>query len=109
MAVNRIKRSNGSHDEERGPILSGLRMAVTDYKVWLLAGVIITKTSAAAVTSFIPTLVATFEYSKIQTLLMVAPPYVFAAIVAMSVSISSGRKAERYFRLVTPLVFGMAG
>lgn len=46
-----------------------------------------------SVTSFIPTLVTTFEYSKIKTLLLVAPPYVFAAIVAMSVSISSDKRA----------------
>lgn len=84
-------------------------MAVTDYKVWLLAGIVITKTSAAAVTSFIPTLVKTFGYSKIQSLLLVAPPYVFAAICAMSISISSDRRQERYCHLVIPLSFGMIG
>jgi len=61
------------------------------------------------VTSFIPTLVATFKYGKIQSLLMVAPPYVFAAIVAMCVSISSDRRSERYSHLVIPLAFGMVG
>lgn len=40
---------------------------------------------------------------------MVAPPYVFAAIVAMCVSISSDRRSERYSHLVIPLVFGMVG
>jgi MFS family permease len=84
-------------------------MAVTDYKVWLLAGIVITKTSAAAVTSFIPTLVKTFGYNKINTLLLVAPPYVFAAICAMCISISSDRRQERYCHLVIPLSFGMVG
>ena len=74
-----------------------------------LAGITLTKTSAAAVTSFIPTLVATFGFSKVQSLLMVAPPYVFAAIVAMAVSITSDKLSERYVHLVVPLVFGMVG
>lgn len=58
-------------------------------------------------TSFIPTLVATFKYGKIQSLLMVAPPYVFAAIVAMCVSISSDHHSKQYSHLVIPLAFGM--
>lgn len=109
IAVERLREVSGSNDEERGSLLSGVRMAVTDYKVWMLAGIVITKTSAAAVTSFIPTLVATFGKSKVQTLLLVAPPYVFAAIVAMCVSISSDILAERYTHLVVPLCFGMIG
>ncbi|KAH0159340.1 major facilitator superfamily transporter, partial [Aureobasidium melanogenum] len=72
-------------------------------------GIVITKTSAAAVTSFIPTLVKTFGYNKINSLLLVAPPYVFAAFCAMGISISSDRRQERYAHLVIPLAFGMIG
>jgi hypothetical protein len=50
---------------------------------------IITKTSAGAVTSFIPTLVATFGLPRIQTLLMVAPPYVIAAAISLAVGRNS--------------------
>jgi MFS family permease len=67
------------------------------------------KTSAAAVTSFIPTLVDTFGYNKVDSLLLTAPPYVFAAICAMSISISSDRRLERCGHLVVPLTFGMIG
>ncbi|ETS83455.1 hypothetical protein PFICI_05331 [Pestalotiopsis fici W106-1] len=109
IAKDRLHRHSGSQDEERGPVLRGVRLALADYKVWLLAAVVITKTTAAAVTSFVPTLVATFEFSSVQSLLMTAPPYVFAAIVAMAVSISSDRRAERYGHLVVPLAVGMVG
>ena len=37
LATGRLREGSGSHDEERGSLLSGLRMALTDYKVWLLA------------------------------------------------------------------------
>lgn len=109
VARDRLHRHSGFQDEERGPLLRGIRLALADYKVWLLTAVVITKTTAAAVTSFIPTLVATFEFSSVQSLLLTAPPYVFAAAVAMAVSISSDRHAERYFHLVGPLCIGMVG
>ncbi|KAI1844078.1 hypothetical protein JX266_009751 [Neoarthrinium moseri] len=109
IATHRLRKHSGSQDEERGPLLQGVKQAVADYKVWLLAAIVITKTTAAAVTSFIPTLVATFKFDSVKSLLMVAPPYVFASIVAMAVSISSDRLSERYFHLVLPLAVGMTG
>lgn len=109
IAMYRLRESSGSLDEKRGSLLSGLHMAVTDYKVWLLTAIMLMKTSAAAVVSFIPTLVATFNFSSVHSLLMVAPPYVFAAIISLGVSVSSDKLSERYFHLVLPLLFGMIG
>jgi MFS family permease len=109
VATHRLHKQSGSQDEERGPLLDGVRLAATDYKVWLLTAIVITKTSAAAVTSFIPTLVATFKFSSVQSLLMVAPPYVFATFVSLAVSILSDKLSERYFHLILPLAVGMAG
>jgi hypothetical protein len=109
VAVHRLRVHSGSVDEERGPLFRGLLMAVSDYKVWLLALIAVLKTSAGAVTSFIPTLVATFGYDRTQSLLMTAPPYVLAAFVSLGVAISSDRREERYFHLVSPLIFGMIG
>jgi len=61
------------------------------------------------VTSFIPTLVATFNYNRVDTLLLVAPPYVFATIIALAVSYSSDKRHERCFHIVVSIFFGMAG
>ncbi|TVY90080.1 MFS transporter [Lachnellula willkommii] len=99
IATKRLQYTSGSHDTERGSLFSGVKMAVMDYKV----------TSAGAVTSFIPTLVATFNYSRVDTLLLVAPPYVFATIIALAVSYSSDKRHERCFHIVVPIFFGMAG
>lgn len=110
IATRRLQISgSGSRDTEKGSVLHGLRLAVGDYKVWLLALVIITKTSAGAVTSFIPTLVKTFEYGKIETLLLVAPPYLFATAVALAVSFSSDKLGERSLHIVVPIFVAMAG
>lgn len=125
-----MRHPSGQLDEERGSALAGLRMAVTDYKTWLLAYVhpstqpqhtaatnttpspsliVITKTSAGAVTSFIPTIVATFGYSKVETLLLVAPPYVFATIAALTISYTSDKLGERAYHIIVPIFFAMAG
>jgi MFS family permease len=109
IATRRLETHSGSNDTERGSLLSGVRMAVLDYKVWCLALIIITKTSAGAVTSFIPTLVATLGYNQVNSLLLVAPPYVFATIVALAVSHSSDRMGERCYHIVIPIFFGMVG
>ncbi|KID74578.1 MFS transporter prlL [Metarhizium brunneum] len=109
VAMHRLRVHSGSVDEEKGSVLQGLRMALLDYKVWLLTLIVILKTSAAAVTAFIPTLVATFNFGKIESLLMTAPPYVFAAVVAMAVSVASDKLEERYWHLVCPLAVGMVG
>ncbi|KIW16294.1 hypothetical protein PV08_06345 [Exophiala spinifera] len=109
IAVRRLQEMNGSRDTERGSLLHGARLAVCDYKVWLLALIIITKTSAGAVTSFIPTLVKNFGYGKIETLLLVAPPYFFAALMALAISYSSDRFSERSIHIIAPISLAMAG
>jgi hypothetical protein len=37
IASFRLREHSGTQDEERGPLLKGLWMAITDYKVWILA------------------------------------------------------------------------
>jgi hypothetical protein len=37
IAVRRMRHPDGHLDEERGSVFAGLRMAVSDYKTWLLA------------------------------------------------------------------------
>ncbi|ORY56170.1 MFS transporter, partial [Pseudomassariella vexata] len=109
IATRRLQDDSGSNDTERGSMMSGMKMAFLDYKVWILALIIITKTSAGAVTQFIPTLVSTLGYNKVASLLLVAPPYVFATLVALAVSHNSDRVGERCVHIVVPILLGMVG
>lgn len=107
LAMSRLERSSSINDTNSGHhfnLLSGLHAAVTDSKVWLLATIITAKTTAGTVTSFIPTLVATFGLSKIHTLLLVAPPYVFAAAVTLVISRSSDHRSERGLHIIIPIL-----
>jgi MFS family permease len=109
LAVARISSHSGMQDKKRGSLLQGLKFALVDPKVWLLALIIITKTSAGAVTSFIPTLVATFNFSPVSTLLLIAPPYLAAAATALAVSYSSDKRSERSYHILLPIFLAMLG
>lgn len=63
----RLQLDAGESDEEQIGFMKALKLAGSDYKLWLLALIQVTKTTAAAVTSFIPTVVNTFGMSKTNT------------------------------------------
>jgi hypothetical protein len=107
IATCRLETHSGSNDTQRGSLLSGVRMAVLDYKVWCLA-LIITKTSAGAVTSFIPTLVATSATTK-STRYSSLRPLRLRHHRGLSVSHSSDGMGERCYHIVIPIFFGMVG
>ncbi|KAH8078006.1 putative nicotinamide mononucleotide permease [Filobasidium floriforme] len=109
ISVYRLEKDTGVRDEETMSLFQSFRAAATDYKLYLLALIIVTKTTAGAVTQFIPTVVATFGMSKVNTLLLTAPPYLLAAVLALVISYTSDRKPERCFHLLTPILFGMVG
>lgn len=67
MAVGRLQRDTGVLDEETMTLWQSFVAAATDYKLWILALLIITKTTAGAVTQFIPTVVNTFGMDKVLT------------------------------------------
>jgi predicted MFS family arabinose efflux permease len=58
---------------------------------------------------FFPTLAATLGYNRTVTLLLCAPPWIFATIVAFLVTRHSDRTQERTFHICIPLFFGIVG
>lgn len=109
LAAHRLRRLDGFDDAAQASLWSGVLKAVTDYKVWLLTVIIFTKTSAATVTSFIPTLISTFNYTPTATLELVAPPYAFAALVSLAVSFSSDRCSERSYHIIVSMACATVG
>jgi len=69
VAVYRLQldAGTGTTDEEDMSFGKSLKLAVSDYKMWMLAFIQTTKTTAGAVTSFIPTVVNSFGFSKVNT------------------------------------------
>lgn len=59
--------------------------------------------------AFFPTLSATMGYSRTGTLLLCAPPWAFATVVAFVVTRHSDKSGERFWHIVVPLIVGLVG
>ena len=64
----------------------GLHLAVTDWKVWYLAVALLFMAVSLSFHAYFPTLAATMGYGPTRTLLLCAPPWMFATAVALALS-----------------------
>ncbi|KAI0322458.1 MFS general substrate transporter [Amylostereum chailletii] len=108
LAQLRMVEDVGVGDEASGH-LAGLKMALTDWKVYWLALALTSMVVSLSFNAFFPTLTATLGYSPTITLLLCAPPWAFATIVAFIVNRHSDKMRERCFHICVPLLFGIVG
>lgn len=90
-------------------LMHGLRLLVRDPKNWVLVFVVYGAASSISINSFFPTVVQSFGFGKVETLLLTSPPYLLACIVCVLVSWHADRAAERYWHTVGPLAAALAG
>ncbi|KAJ5690308.1 hypothetical protein N7462_004700 [Penicillium macrosclerotiorum] len=96
------------HDETQNK-WEGLKLAFTDpvlYIIWLMQ---LGLNTSAAFTNFFPTIVKTLGYNTTSTLLLSAPPYIFAAFLSVLNSLHSDRFSERWLHVVWPQIFSSIG
>jgi hypothetical protein len=72
LAVVRLIEDAGEEENEIRP-LQALKMAGSDYRVWLCILGQFSVQAVASLTNFLPTLVKNFGFSTIHTLLLTAP------------------------------------
>ncbi|KAH9844126.1 MFS general substrate transporter [Rhodofomes roseus] len=113
LAEQRMVEDVGISDENADAAqtsqVAGLRMAITDWKVWCLALALTSMVVSLSFNAFFPTLSATMGYSRTDTLLLCAPPWGFATLVAFAVTRHSDKAGERFWHIAIPLVFGIVG
>ncbi|KAM0085596.1 hypothetical protein ACKRZS_002102 [Fusarium odoratissimum] len=110
IAVLRMAE-DASKEDDRADVSAweGAKMAFTDpalYMIWIMQ---LGLNTAAAFTNFFPTIVKTLGYSSTITLLLSAPPYVFAAALGITNSWHSDRVNERWLHVVWPQIFCSVG
>ncbi|KAG7417755.1 putative transporter [Fusarium oxysporum f. sp. rapae] len=110
IAVLRMAE-DASKEDDRADVSAweGAKMAFTDpalYMIWIMQ---LGLNTAAAFTNFFPTIVKTLGYSSTITLLLSAPPYVFAAALGITNSWHSDRVNERWLHVVWPQIFCSIG
>lgn len=86
----RIRMMEDAGSDQITPITAekhnGFVLAFTDWKVWWLAVTLATLVAALSYHVYFPTLSATMGYNRTITLLLCAPPWIFASAVALLLS-----------------------
>jgi len=77
---------DGDESERKGSHFHGLFEALTDWRVYWLAVALASLVVSLSFNAFFPTLTETLGYSPTVTLLLCAPPWVFATLVSIAVS-----------------------
>lgn len=83
LALKRMEEDVGVGDQletENGGFGYGFYLAIADWKVWWIATLLIAQVIALSFTGYFPTLTATLGYNPTASLLLVAPPWIYAAI-----------------------------
>jgi MFS family permease len=82
--------------------IQGFVMAVTDPKVWLLAATYFLTIFGLCFSLFFPTIIGGLGYDTIDTLLLTAPPWIWAVIVSLPNAWHADRTGERFFHYLGP-------
>ncbi|KAF8609699.1 MFS general substrate transporter [Ceratobasidium sp. AG-I] len=109
--VRMAEDAGGESDHDtvaEGPF-HGFMLAVRDWKVWWLALALTAQVVGLSFNAYFPTLTATLGYSRTVSLLLCAPPWAFATIVAFINARHADKTGERFYHVAGPLVVGIIG
>ncbi|GAA6006173.1 hypothetical protein JCM10207_000550 [Rhodosporidiobolus poonsookiae] len=109
LAQLRMTEDVGVKDDTKVSNWQALKLALGDYKLWVMALSLTAMTIGLSFNQFFPQITSTLGYSRTASLLLCAPPFAFAAICAFAVSRHSDKKQERYLHIVIPLSLGIVG
>ncbi|KAJ0337915.1 hypothetical protein COL922a_006228 [Colletotrichum nupharicola] len=109
VAAARILADRVSTAEAKTGVWHGLKMSVFDDKMWLLVGMNIGISAAYGFSNFFPSIVRGFGYNNTITLVLTAPPYIFAAAGSLVNAWHSDKTKERGYHFAGPIAFGCIG
>ncbi|WQF89196.1 Putative major facilitator superfamily, MFS transporter superfamily [Colletotrichum destructivum] len=111
LAVARIQADRVSLPEAKSnSIWYGLKLTCMDYKTWIFVAINISISAAYGFLNFFPSIVRGFGFeSRTTTLLLTAPPYVFAAVASLCNARSSDHFKERGYHMIGPVAIAIMG
>ncbi|KAM5363401.1 hypothetical protein ACJZ2D_012042 [Fusarium nematophilum] len=89
--------------------LKGLKLAVTDINTYILALAYLCVVGSAGLQYFFPSLMASLGYSRVISLLLCAPPYLFMTVWVLIHSWMSDRCNNRFWFFVYPVPIVVLG
>ncbi|KAG9119652.1 hypothetical protein FRC07_005238, partial [Ceratobasidium sp. 392] len=101
LAQARLAEDAAEADEDGAgdSAFAGLTMALKDPKVPIFAVLACSQLLGLSFVNFFPTLTATLGYSTTVSLLLAAPPWIFAAIVCLLNAWHADKTGERFFHI----------
>lgn len=110
LAELRMEEDAGEADEEaKNNSWHGFMLAVKDWKVWYLAVALTAQVVALSFNAYFQTLTKTLGYDTTITLLLCAPPWAFATLVAFFLSRHSDQTNERCFHIIASILLANVG
>ncbi|KAF2107447.1 major facilitator superfamily domain-containing protein [Lophiotrema nucula] len=111
LAVLRMTEDVGEADADSAEQsqFAGLFMAVKDVKIYVMMLTFTAYVVGLSFNAFFPTLTGTLGFAHIPTLLMSAPPWVFACIVSLINAWHADRTQDRFWHIVGPICGGLVG
>ncbi|KAL5933549.1 hypothetical protein ACKVV7_005485 [Pyricularia oryzae] len=101
--------AGGVSEDDEGGHWEGVALACKDPFTWFFAASHFAIVIGQSFKDFLPSIMATFGFSKTMTYLLQAPPYIFAYILTLGISWSSGRMVEHCWHMVGSMALCMAG
>ncbi|KAF5007386.1 hypothetical protein FDECE_6272 [Fusarium decemcellulare] len=98
-----------SEDTEDLGAFQGLKMALTDVKVWLLGITYHATIMGLSFVFFFPTITQALGYSTTTTLLLTAPPWMWACLVSLPNAWHADKTGERFFHYFGPAALCIIG
>ncbi|KAI0683986.1 MFS general substrate transporter [Cytidiella melzeri] len=101
LAQVRLAEDAGEADEDskEDSAFTGLKQSLRDPKVYIFAVMTCAQLLGLSFVNFFPTLTATLGFSTTISLVLAAPPWIFATIVCCANAWHADRTGERYFHI----------
>ncbi|KAI0400496.1 major facilitator superfamily domain-containing protein [Xylaria palmicola] len=112
LAIWRLEEDVGEDDwvgEEQQSMWLGAKLAFTDVKTYVLLFLLLGIVSSGGVTNFLPAVVKTLGYNKVETLLLTSPPYVLCVITSALNAWHADRTGERFWHITLSLCVALIG
>ncbi|GAP84519.1 putative pantothenate transporter liz1 [Rosellinia necatrix] len=110
LAIWRLEEDIGEDDwvgEES--MWHGAKLAFTDLKTYVLLFLLVGIVSSGGVTNFLPAVVQTLGYGKVETLLLTSPPYVLCVVTSSLNAWHADRTGERFWHITLSLCVALVG
>lgn len=110
IATTRLAIDSGVlEQDEQVSAMQGFKLAITDPKVWFLAATYFLTIMGLSFSFFFPTITSALGYNTTKTLLLTAPPWLFAIVVSLPNAWHADRTGERFFHYLWPAVICLVG